>query len=390
MKSEKVNKIALFALFFYMCIAFPLQSQVTIGSNLVPLEGTLLDLKQSNEVNGEANSNAGLLLPRVILTDIYSLSPMLSGSELSDNNLKKKYTGMIVYNVSANVPFEKGMYEWDGSKWVLLNDPSGFSGVSSENGLKMDNGVVKLGGGLIKNTIITLGTKNLIFENGKIGVGTTNPASTLHIQNSNSIEPLILNNLPLVTAGKNVIDDAANPFYYKLRISDGGVVRKAPKLGGAAGEDFVYLLDIAGSNLQIATGYDTGGNGTALNWKKGNASYPYIELPDDGLYIFSFNFYGSISVPTANQSRSTDATSYYISAFIGGNVPANQNNVVEFVLSRNTSNDYGSYSVNIPVKGNANDKVYFKLAAYDTRFTWSLLPGGNTNMNKTSMFYWKI
>jgi hypothetical protein len=115
MKFGKSIKIGFFALFLSFSVIFSATSQVTIGTLEQPLKGTLLDLKESKTSDGNANSQKGLMLPRVTLTDVYSLSPILSGEDLSNAKLKPDYTGLIVYNVNTNAPFEKGLYSWNGT-----------------------------------------------------------------------------------------------------------------------------------------------------------------------------------------------------------------------------------------------------------------------------------
>ena len=74
---KKSIKIKLLALSLSFSAVFYATSQVTIGMIDQPLDGTLLDLKESNTSNGGANSQKGLMLPRVSLTDVNSLSPIL-------------------------------------------------------------------------------------------------------------------------------------------------------------------------------------------------------------------------------------------------------------------------------------------------------------------------
>ena len=171
-------KIGLFTLLLFFSSMFFAVSQVTIGMLDQPLNGTLLDLKESNVSNGGANSQKGLMLPRVTLTDVYSLSPILSGSDLSNASLKPNYTGLIVYNVSTTAQFVKGLYSWDGTKWNLL------SPISAENGLNLSNATIKLGGNLNQTTTVNLANNNLIFDSssgGKVGIGTSIPTATLDI-----------------------------------------------------------------------------------------------------------------------------------------------------------------------------------------------------------------
>ena len=154
---KKSIKIGLITLSLSLFVIFSATSQVTIGTLEQPLNGTLLDLKESNTSNGDANSEKGLMLPRVTLTTINSLSPMLSGADFNNGALKSDYTGLIVYNVSTTAPFQKGLYSWDGTRWNLLRP------ISVENGLVLSKDTIRLGGDLTQPTTINLNSKDLIL-----------------------------------------------------------------------------------------------------------------------------------------------------------------------------------------------------------------------------------
>lgn len=116
----KVRKIALFmSLLFLIGLSLEGYAQVTIGSNLSPNSGSLLDLKQYDSGVGNTNSNKGLLLPRVKLTTEADFDPLVSG--LSQTDLLT-HTGLIVYHVGS-VSLCAGIYTWNGGSWVRLMDP---------------------------------------------------------------------------------------------------------------------------------------------------------------------------------------------------------------------------------------------------------------------------
>lgn len=375
MKCIKKKKSYYLFLIVFFYSALTVQSQVMIGSTKSPLKGTLLDLKEfDEEVEGGANSYGGLVLPRVILTDINSLSPILTGSEPDYVSLKPRYTGTVVYNVSTNASLEKGMYVWDGSKWNLLNHASAVTGVYAENGLKLENGVIKLGDKLIENTEINIGNYNLLFENGKIGIGSDGqtPPATVYIENANSLDPLLLGKLPLVSDPKNAIEVKTSPDYFPLRISDGGVVRKAPKEVQQS-SSYVNLLSANTAIPTTTTEVD-------LKWTGSPSVRDHIELPETGVYVFSFNFYGTIA------SSTIAAKSFNLSAYKEAVLVRR----TEFVLIQANSTN-ASYCINMVVSGNAGDKIYFKLGGKSSGgIAWTLSAGNNTNMSKTSMAYWKI
>ncbi|WP_165024449.1 FISUMP domain-containing protein [Dysgonomonas sp. ZJ279] len=100
-----------------------LYAQVTIGSNIPPASGALLELKDKNAESGNlATSTKGLLMPRVSLTSLTNLYPMLTGSESDYATQKIAHVGLMVYNTNVCAPTPTGMNVWDGSKWQLLGD----------------------------------------------------------------------------------------------------------------------------------------------------------------------------------------------------------------------------------------------------------------------------
>ncbi len=101
-----------------LCLGGELKAQVTIGSDIEPNKGVLLDLKEKNPVNpatDNSTTNKGLGLPRVNLTTLAAISD-ISGAVGEE----KEHTGLMVYNVntvsSANII--PGVYIWDGAQWV--------------------------------------------------------------------------------------------------------------------------------------------------------------------------------------------------------------------------------------------------------------------------------
>jgi len=400
-------KIGALILIVWVC-TFPAQSQVTIGLDSVPLKGILLDLEESF-TNGGVNSTKGMMLPRVFLTNIDSLVPMLTGMEPDYETLKPSYTGLVVYNVNINAPFEKGLYVWDGTQWSKTSSSSGLSSIKAKNGLTaLGIDTVVLGGDLVKNTTINLGDSNLIFtrNQGRIGIDTVAPQAILHIANPNSIDPLILQNVQFVTDPQNAVDNP-NPTYYDLKISDKGVIRKIQPTTTNINQSFGY--DLTDSTL-ILPGNDGlsgayGGGGSVLSWtpSAGGSDSPYITLPEDGAYVFSFNLYGNYALGTGTTTGS-DVNSFYISAFKnndGSDVTTTPPvDIAEIVIihtpwaNSNPAWRALSYSINLTVMGKAKDQILFKISAFSPRsgnFSWTLAPGlTNSTGGKTSMVYWRL
>lgn len=131
MKTHECIKSCLLYFIFIFSLISGIKAQVTIGSNIDPKAGALLDLKEKEDVNN-INSTKGLILPRVNLTDISNLYPMFESSttpgspnENYDNQTKKNeqdalHAGLIVYNLNSCQGFSPGAYVWAGDKWKLV------------------------------------------------------------------------------------------------------------------------------------------------------------------------------------------------------------------------------------------------------------------------------
>lgn len=114
MKTNKLTKLKLTGITMSFIMAISMNGQVTIGSNVKPNSGAILDLKENDQE--EANSTKGLNLPRVELVTKNSLAPCLT--TVPDN--PKAYKGLVVYNVEPTFDNNKGegIYIWDGGEWV--------------------------------------------------------------------------------------------------------------------------------------------------------------------------------------------------------------------------------------------------------------------------------
>ena len=398
-------KTVIFISCAFLCNLFPAHSQVVIGLNTTPLRGTLLDLEETQTIDGNDNSTKGMMLPRVFLTSMDSLMPILTGSESNYDALKPTYTGLVVYNV--NPAFPKGLYTWDGMQWNMALT-SALSSIKARNGLTaLGIDTVVLGGDLVKNTIINLGDSNLIFNRGqgKIGIGTDSLQAILHVANPDSIDPLILQNVKFVTDASNVLDTRDTTYYYDLKISEKGVVRKIQQSTASLNQSFGY--DLTDSTL-IAPGNDAllgalGGGGSTLSWtpSAGGSDSPYITLPEDGAYVFSFNLYGNYALGTGTPTGS-DVNSFYISAFKnndGSNITTTPPVDIAEIVVMHTPLQYTnwtalSYSINLTVMGKAKDQILFKISSFSQRsgnFSWTLAPGlTNSTGGKTSMVYWRL
>ncbi len=117
-------KRALLFFLIFLCLHEGIKAQVTIGAGITPKSGAILDLKQNS--NDGANSEKGLLLPRVKLSD-RSLLDITGGVSGLDANL---HVGLLVYNLARKDANEgltdrdqmlcPGVHAWSGTAWIPL------------------------------------------------------------------------------------------------------------------------------------------------------------------------------------------------------------------------------------------------------------------------------
>lgn len=115
---------------FMLIVAFThIKSQVTIGSDTPPEQGALLQLKtQDATTDGGVTTGiggGGLLLPRVELTDRNTLEPFIQKDDPANEEYiktKKRYTGMVVYNLADLTDLKIGICYWNGDKWNNIYD----------------------------------------------------------------------------------------------------------------------------------------------------------------------------------------------------------------------------------------------------------------------------
>lgn len=115
-------KIILIGSIILLCLPRT-QAQVTIGSDVPPRKGVLLDLKENDKKAKNPNSDKGLGFPLVTLSSLKKLT-------IDDDSEKDNYAGVMVYNTTANAELSPGTYCWFGDTWkqVVLVDNGGTDG----------------------------------------------------------------------------------------------------------------------------------------------------------------------------------------------------------------------------------------------------------------------
>lgn len=115
----KTNILLFVPVFLCLCLT-SINAQTVIGHTSKPNKGAILDLKESDTSNSNnANSQKGLLLPRVNLTAADKVAIQGNSSNLTGQ--EAKHTGMTVYNLYDNTDdLCEGPYVWTGMKWARL------------------------------------------------------------------------------------------------------------------------------------------------------------------------------------------------------------------------------------------------------------------------------
>ena len=179
----------------------------------------------------------------------------------------------------------KGTFQYaDGNQGlnkVLTSDANGLASWKNAQGtakslatnglsLTVVNDSVQLGGTLTKKTDINMNGQNLVFKRlasgtGNVGIGSlATPRAPLEVQGNAGEDPLILSPVKLASETPNAVD-AANPTYYNLQISDGGVVRKTPAGGSYTAANGVQIRNdsiLLGGALKENTTISAAGNDT--------------------------------------------------------------------------------------------------------------------------------
>lgn len=108
-------------------------AQVVIGSGERPERGALLQLKNIENITGDAaNATKGMLLPRVLLTKKTELYPMLENNSDYQNNkstIDQTHAGLVVYNTANNVNelISKGLNVWNGQEWESMQQEAEYT-----------------------------------------------------------------------------------------------------------------------------------------------------------------------------------------------------------------------------------------------------------------------
>jgi len=123
-------------------------AQVGIGT-VNPQGGSLLDITSQNQ---------GLLIPRVSISDLSTIDPIIGGSPVS----------LLVYNTDTITG--EGFHYWDGNAWVPILDANTTAAIGDDTNLSTDDLTQDP-----ETRTYDLNEQVLSFINGALGINTTTP-----------------------------------------------------------------------------------------------------------------------------------------------------------------------------------------------------------------------
>ncbi|MDR1170509.1 MAG: hypothetical protein LBK97_06725 [Prevotellaceae bacterium] len=357
------------------------RSQVTIGSTIEPAKGTLLDLKEYEPDSKNGTSTKGMIQSRVELTVRDELYPMygVSGAEDADyaankSDLKKKHTGLTVFNIANNGDFLMGLHIWDGAEWRKIDD----SPV-----LKPEISSLVCGSASIIPNRYTLATPYegvltipYLGGNGGTYEGTA-PQPVDHGLYIERIQDR------LAIGGGEVMyrifgtPTVSSPAPTAFNVEFLGKVCNVSM--GSGGITSLYVKNLT-SDVTVTGGYSSEAYKTAV-------ALPFEEIiiTEAGSYAFAVRLYGKMTNATTNV---TARYPYYI--YLQRNDKTNLLDAAEIdiVTAPQSIPDYQDYSYSIVLGGmfEQGDRVIISMGGDK----WVLKQGSPASPVRTSLIYWKL
>jgi hypothetical protein len=341
------------------------------------------------------SNNKGVLFPKVTLK-----------GETDKTVIKNPTNGLLVYNTGFDPNFNlPGYMYWNINSWVLLSPSKTSKAIIS-------NGLVKDSQKLVSNsytatviddilTVVYSGGNGVYYSKGDkyLASGSVRGAKEIYLElqagklESTGTLYFKITGKPGASATASSIKDLKIKFQDQLlgQIEVGGHI---------VIEALQYTI---ATSLEIADGNEFGANGSILPWFRSNNSLgKYIELPEDGAFVFAFRLYGS----TASTYTTIQQQWFFISGWKElagtplGTSPV-MSDISEMGLISSRKGASITYTINLTVSGKKGDRVFFKLArgynnSSDQKFTLTLKNGSKNNTPnenngaRTSMFYYKL
>lgn len=351
-----------------------------------PNESSVLEIKSDNK---------GLLIPRVTLT-----------SNIDDKTILNPVESLLVYNTGLNPNFKiPGYMYWSTDSWVILSPTKTGKAI-------IKNGLVKDSQRLLSNsysatiiddilTVVYSGGNGVYYASGTkyLASGSVGGGKEIYLElQAGKLESTgtlfyKITGKPGVTVNNGSIKDIEIKFQDQSlgNIEVGGKTKT---------EALQYTLK---NSVKIEKGNATGSNGSSLTWFKNGKDFDkYIELPDDGAYVFSFRLYG-ISNTTVVTTPISQSQWYYFSGWKEeGSSPVGTTPVLADIAEMSLTNSKRAasitYSINLTISGMKGDRVFFKMALGEGQsdFDFTLKNGSANNVPnennaaRSSMFYFKL
>jgi hypothetical protein len=389
MKTRTIQlKLLFFLLSAILLVSTQLQAQITIGSNLAPASGALIDMKEHNATADSVTSEKGLLYPRVKLISKTNLFPMftadgsnnyeIGGTSFTKSAEDKNHIGLIVYNVSSEGEFNPGLHIWDGAEWRRMD----YSPVIQPQITSFLCGSVTM----VPNKYSRAEDFDGILKVPYLGGNGGAYDGTAPVSIANGLQMELIGGRLAIGGGELMYHitgepDITSPNTISININFLGKTCSSISVGN--GESPLNLRNLSG-DIDI-TALRSGGNYTTLN-------FGTITIPESGSYAFSLRLYGKM------QYNATARYPFYI--YLQRNATSTDNiiDAAEFdVVTINnpaagTTNLYSDYSYSITLGGyfNAGETAVISMAR-SSASSWLLKSeSSHTNPIRTSLIYWKL
>ncbi|MFG5856849.1 MULTISPECIES: hypothetical protein [Dysgonomonas] len=367
-------------------IASNATAQVTIGSNVSPEGGSVLDIKEFTPKSENQTSDKGVVLPRVLLTNKNELYPMYwntsTNSEVAEYtsnkaDLKRTHVGMTVFNVTNTGDFVSGVHTWTGTEWRKIDDSPVIQ--------PQITSLICSGSQMTPNTY----TANVPFE-GILKVPYLGGNGGSY---SGTVAASIGNGLSMERIGGKLAYGGGEVMYRifgtpTVSSPTATIIPSIDFLGQSCssikiGDGMIGInLKNLTSDITISTTYNSvSGDHSQAN----QLPFGDITITESGSYAFSLRLYGRIG--TTSQNR----LPFYI--YLQKNDKSTLMDAAEIdvvVLGLPTNQQDYSYSVTLGGTFNAGDKVIISMLRPDLS-NWTLRQGLSSNSAiRTSLIYWKL
>lgn len=341
------------------------------------------------------SSNKGVLIPRVTLT-----------SNTDNTTIPNPAESLLVYNSGLDSNFNiPGYMYWNVDSWVILSPTKTGKAI-------IKDGLVKDSQRLLSNsysatiiddilTVVYSGGNGVYYPSGAkyLASGSVGGSKEVYLElQAGKLESTgtlfyKITGKPGASVSAGSIKDLKIKFQDQLlgNIEVGGKTKT---------EALQYTLK---NSVKIEDGNEFGANGSILTWYRNNVDFDkYIELPDDGAYVFSFRLYGvTASTYTAVQQQWFFISGWKEQADTSAGSTSVLADISEMGLISPRKGASITYTINLTVSGMKGDRVFFKMArghnnGSDQKFDFTL-KNGSTNSTpneangaRTSMFYFKL